>query len=291
MGVSAAYLASLVSDPRINATMTTSDVCKLLVHSPSPTINMSYCDWLQQQGHTTAANGQPSVGHARYFVSHAWQYRFVDVVATILYFHSGLEKSEQQAGVYFWFDVFSVNQFSAPKLSHAWWSTTFLSAIEQFGQTLLVLMPWDKPVLLTRAWCLWEIYATIKTQSTLHVGFPPNEMAAFRRGIETDHMRCIEEMAALDVSQGKAFREEDRAMIMQAIVEHVGVEAMNTLVRTRLLGVILCGACRQAARSGSSITAVTALMDAGADVNTVASLLTPLGVAGASNMAMWCDVM
>lgn len=34
-----------------------------------------------------------------------------------------------------------------------WWTTTFRTAVQRVGRTLLVLAPWNDPIPLTRAWC------------------------------------------------------------------------------------------------------------------------------------------
>ena len=38
----------------------------------------------------------------------------------------------------------------------------FKTAVAAFGHTLLVLAPWQDPVVLTRSWCLWEIYCILE---------------------------------------------------------------------------------------------------------------------------------
>ena len=44
--------------------------------------------------------------------------------------------------IFLWFDLFSNNQHDAPNCDFIWWSTTFKTAIEQFGHTVLILSPW-----------------------------------------------------------------------------------------------------------------------------------------------------
>lgn len=38
-----------------------------------------------------------------------------------------------------------------------WWSGAFRAAIRSFRHVVAVLDPWDGPVALTRAWCLWRV--------------------------------------------------------------------------------------------------------------------------------------
>jgi len=68
-----------------------------------------------------------------------------------------------------WFDLFSNNQHKAIDLDFDYWSTTFQSAIQSFGHTVMVFAPWDDPIPLTRAWCLWELYCTVQTSSRFDI--------------------------------------------------------------------------------------------------------------------------
>jgi hypothetical protein len=69
----------------------------------------------------------------------------------------------KEPSIIIWFDMFSNNQHEAPSLNFEWWSTTFKSAICSFGRTVMVLKPWDRPITLSRAWCLFEIFCTVQT--------------------------------------------------------------------------------------------------------------------------------
>ena len=88
---------------------------------------------------------------ATVFVSHAWRYTFDEVVEALEIFYE--EHSNED--VSFWFDALIVDQWNAPSLPYDWWSGTFLNAIGDIGHTLFLLFPWNNPITLTRAWCLW----------------------------------------------------------------------------------------------------------------------------------------
>ena len=42
----------------------------------------------------------------------------------------------------------------------------------------MIWLPWDKPVTLTRAWCLFELYCTVLTDSRLEVAMSNAAMDA-----------------------------------------------------------------------------------------------------------------
>ena len=58
--------------------------------------------------------GKPNV-----FLSHAWSYRFVDVVNALDSFpHKGQQ-------LFFWFDCFSIDEHATQAMPQDWWSTAF----------------------------------------------------------------------------------------------------------------------------------------------------------------------
>ena len=81
--------------------------------------------------------------------------------------------------VFIWFDLFANNQHLAVELDFNWWCGTFKSAIKQFGHTVMVLSPWIDPIPLTRAWCLFEIYCSVITNSKFEVAMSKNEQESF----------------------------------------------------------------------------------------------------------------
>jgi hypothetical protein len=88
------------------------------------------------------------------FISHSWKYKFSDLIESIeLFFAENSEFDKEKTLI--WIDVFCNDQWNAPNLPFEWWTTTFRSAIKSIGHTCLVLSPWEFPIPLTRAWCLW----------------------------------------------------------------------------------------------------------------------------------------
>ena len=119
--------------------MTTNDVCFGIVKPATEHVKTSYAEMLSN----TTEPGE--VNDATVFVSHAWKYTFVDVVDAL---------SSLSENAYVWFDVFTVNQHASLQVPPDWWFTTFKEAVASIGHTVLILMPWDDPISLTRAWCI-----------------------------------------------------------------------------------------------------------------------------------------
>jgi hypothetical protein len=94
------------------------------------------------------------VGVATHFVSHAWKYRFADVLTALEAHVARLKASADYDGreIYLWFDICTVNEHTGVGSG---WASTFKAAVGAIAHTCLVLSPWDDPVVLTRSWCLW----------------------------------------------------------------------------------------------------------------------------------------
>ncbi len=110
------------------ANLSTLDICKIYIKPKTASLSCSYCEYLQQD--------QPdAVGVAQVFISHAWQYNFLDVVDALQYhFQSSPE-------IILWFDLLSNNQHKAVSFDFHWWTYIFRSAIQSFGHTVMVLAP------------------------------------------------------------------------------------------------------------------------------------------------------
>jgi hypothetical protein len=145
--------------------LTTSQVKRRFIMPETSASKQSLCDQLR-------CGGDPRVQEAQWFVSHAWQYQFLDVVSSLQLFLA----SEPDGGTAtLWFDAFSTSQHDTYARSPLWWQRTFVNAIGRMGRLLMVLTPWTNPVTLTRAWCILELFACCNSRSRFEVAMPPDQ--------------------------------------------------------------------------------------------------------------------
>ena len=69
--------------------------------------------------------------------------------------------------VYFWFDLFTNDQNNVVDKDFDWFCKTFRGSIENIGEVLLVMSPWNDPTPIKRAWCLFEISSTLDMAATV----------------------------------------------------------------------------------------------------------------------------
>eukprot|EP01039_Chlorochromonas_danica_P005010 gene5011-5501_t len=220
---------------------TTAQVCEEYV-KPMTTITsfsnneikkLSYCEMLKRN----IQDRQIAVGIATIFISHAWKFLFLDVVEALRY-HLKEERHEHSNHLddpILWFDLFSNNQHEAPKLDFNWWSSTFKSAIREFGHTILVLSPWQDPIPLTRAWCLFEIYCTADCHCTFSVAMSAQDQQTFLNDIKKGGIAVVKEMMAkVDLARSDSYCLEDKDKIFEVVRRSIGFDALNSIVFSQL---------------------------------------------------------
>ena len=101
---------------------------------------MSFCELLLADPATASHVGRPTV-----FLSHAWLYLFLNVLAALRTFVAGLPPGSPE--VFFWFDTFSMDEHATQVLPQEFWSSTFEEAVRLIGHTVnhMMLSPWDRP--------------------------------------------------------------------------------------------------------------------------------------------------
>lgn len=198
--------------------LTTTDVCENFIKPLTSDAKCSFCEMLEHSNH-------PAVGVATVFISHAWKYRFLDVIEALQYHF------KDSPDIVIWFDLFSNNQHKAISLDFNWWSNTFKTAIAQFGRTVMVLAPWNNPIPLTRAWCLFEIYCTIDTKGQFEIALSKNQQKHFFEDMITyGDLKINEMLATIHVEKSECFKREDKQKIFEVVEKTVGFGSVNAML-------------------------------------------------------------
>eukprot|EP01040_Poterioochromonas_malhamensis_P015490 gene15490-17344_t len=99
--------------------LTTLDVCTNIIKPKTLAAKLSYCEWLIVN-HPVAETVKP----ANVFISHAWLYKFLDVINAL----QDHFKDSLQATIV-WIDIFSVNQHITANNPPEWWNADNLKFI------------------------------------------------------------------------------------------------------------------------------------------------------------------
>jgi hypothetical protein len=104
----------------------------------------------------------------------------------------------------------------------------------------MVLAPWEAPEPLKRAWCLFELYATVVEGKPFSVCFVPAERQKFEAALEEEDLTAFfSAVKNINVEHAQAGKEADKAMILTAVYQmeggpsklnKVAIEAMRDAV-------------------------------------------------------------
>ena len=173
----------------------------------------------------TALMDGAHVAPATAFISHAYDDEFLGAVDAI----AALEAREGTSAFYY-FDLLVVNQHGqGAVVPFEVLQDEFGGSVAAIGRTLLVLK-WDNPVPLKRAWCVFEMGTTLAVRAEMKVIMPPTDVAAFKEALVKDFDSLTYKTCRVDVEKASAREASDLANIKRAIEEGGGFLKTNQLV-------------------------------------------------------------
>ena len=229
LGVRLSYFHEFVlknGGPAEFENLTTDDVMKKFVKPLTKESKLSYCEFLQSTGKVEI------VGTADWFFSHAWKFKFLDVV-------DAMQRSFQNEDPFIWFDVFSVSQHKSEGRSFEWWNTIFLNAVGDIGQVMMMMQPYKNGDLeawftLTRVWCVFELLACELTQSKFEITMTREMHQRLIGGGSMVYEEVIKSLEAIDCENSTAGKEEDRHRVFEVIRKSVGFNDLNAIVKRKV---------------------------------------------------------
>ena len=173
-------------------------------------------------------------------VSHCWASPFEDVLSTMQRYDENTNSVN-----FFFFDVFSMNQHDFADLTGSGQSSeqvrgiydvmleALTKSIRTPNRVLLALTPHYEPKLLTRSWCLYEIYIAWKVGAEVSCGFVPRSEQTVIRSLREGDALIEHMLSRVDAEKSQATVESDRSMIL-GMIRKAGVENFNQFVRAKL---------------------------------------------------------
>eukprot|EP00041_Stephanoeca_diplocostata_P026847 m.731430 g.731430 ORF g.731430 m.731430 type:complete len:685 (-) comp23058_c1_seq3:208-2262(-) len=221
--------------PDTYMTMTTTDVSSALILPLTANIaggskQKSYVNYIKEnstmfQNSVCTAPLQP----ATIFVSHAWQYGFMAASEVMINY-----ATEQSTPQYFWLDLFSNSQHDTSQRPYEWWETVFKTTIGKIGSVLLIMMPWNNPAPLKRAWCLFEIFCSIEENTKLALRLPEGQQDELVSSLSTGDSIVLQHLGEIDAERAESSNEHDRQMIFKLIRDNIGFDGINDKVKEHI---------------------------------------------------------
>mmetsp|Transcript_9676 Transcript_9676/g.25040 ORF Transcript_9676/g.25040 Transcript_9676/m.25040 type:complete len:358 (-) Transcript_9676:58-1131(-) len=211
LGVSLPYMREFARRHGYDADTPSHLVRELVLELTAPTLR-SMAECLVED---RTKGGLPAVGIATLFVSHAHAcsyHRMVDAVEA----HFELHELDL-ARTFVWLDIFSVRQHSVDT------EIGLIGLVEQrIGRVVMVLDPWDKPVCLTRVWCLFELVHSLQPSVELDLTVPAAERARFVNALHQDPGAMQAMLTNFDARNASASGDADREAILMVIAHYFG---------------------------------------------------------------------
>mmetsp|Transcript_386 Transcript_386/g.1061 ORF Transcript_386/g.1061 Transcript_386/m.1061 type:complete len:2458 (+) Transcript_386:127-7500(+) len=192
----------------------------------------AYVEWLPQFG-------PDHVGPANALLSYCWGYKYTDVVSALESWCTAEKRNPKRT--YVWICSLCVNQHdaSAEVKTADFFKREFGERVKAIGTILPLMLPWDEPLYLTRAWCLFELYTAISFEGacTITAIFTPEQEALFREALTSGGYSKVDDTLEKIRSQNAtATMKADEDAIKQTIKETLlgGYQGLDNLVRSHL---------------------------------------------------------
>jgi tetratricopeptide (TPR) repeat protein len=236
--------------------LSTSKVCELL-RPLTATTQLSICQQLFVESRLDAVGPK-----ADWFISHAWKYNFLEVLEAVELFLIKTYGSRDVIGdKVIWFDLFSNSQHNKATYPYTWWREVFASAVGDIGNVCMVMQPWNEPFSLTRAWCVFEVYACVSTNSRFEVAMTQAQKDNFLETMVETRGDCFYDMLGKVNSETSGGRPDDCEKIHRTIREQVpdgfiGLDSMIFRVMEKWMNNVIQETIDAARNAGNTLEEV-----------------------------------
>jgi len=164
-------------------------------------------------------------------VIHAWSCDFASLVAA-------LSDCDSAGSDYFWLDVLAETLSAEEPTPRPvdFWTERLGEDIAATGRAVVVLAPWNGPLVLKRAWCLLELFAADRRGAELHVAMPPGEVDDFDAALCSDLKGISTDLSGVTLSSAACVVQADLEQMLAAAKRLAGgVHSLDQAVQ-RVLG-------------------------------------------------------
>eukprot|EP00746_Dinoflagellata_sp_MGD_P083060 gnl/MRDRNA2_/MRDRNA2_33040_c0_seq1.p1 gnl/MRDRNA2_/MRDRNA2_33040_c0~~gnl/MRDRNA2_/MRDRNA2_33040_c0_seq1.p1 ORF type:complete len:463 (+),score=21.04 gnl/MRDRNA2_/MRDRNA2_33040_c0_seq1:141-1391(+) len=181
------------------------------------------CPYVALFEELTDGKGSPMVGTSSFFVSHSWLQLFSVLLSTIESF-----RRDQGNNIYFWFDCFAINQHMVNKEGEL---DQLSDTVRACGSLLLVANPWNKPLPLTRVWCLYELHTAAKSEVPIKLHISSDEKDAFLKAVDRSYETVVQALMDVKTQNATATVLSDRDMIFKQIENEGGFDKFDETIK------------------------------------------------------------
>ncbi|KAF0693331.1 hypothetical protein As57867_015638, partial [Aphanomyces stellatus] len=208
--------------------ITTKQVCHLFVIPYTEATKLSLVDHIERND----TDGRVYVRRATWFVSHAWNYLFLDVIDALDYYMDENDMTNEKDSAGLWMCLFNNNQHDIKDkvLPFQHWFMTFKTALTSIGNVVMVFSPWNNPTTLTRTWCVFEVFVAIECNARFEVAMGKTAKSMFLEHVENDNAIMGKLVAEINSASSSTRIPSDRDHIFELIKQGPGFQKLDRMV-------------------------------------------------------------
>ncbi len=215
--------------------MTTAEVVEDIIKPITKLFKCSFVHFLSNTngksppdiGFSPGRFSKSSYGPGNIYISHAWDYKFEDLVNSLEGAEDSQNKSKDSGMLsmlldrrqqnYYWIDVFCMNQWkpicTATKCpSMNWFRNSLPNLIKHIGTFCLIMVPWNEPIVLHRLWCLYEMAACYMVSVNINVRLSKNRHRMFIAMMREHYEECYRVIGTFEVNALESTAKSDPAI-------------------------------------------------------------------------------
>lgn len=192
--------------------LSTKQVCVKCIEEKCQITNLS----ISQQLQNSSYGAKQYVGKPKWFISHSWSNLFLETVEAIIATFVKLYGQDAR-DIVVWIDIFSFFQGGNENVPFEYLNSTLIKNICDIENMMMVMIPWDKPLSLTRAWCLYEAFACFSTGSTFELALTRSDYDRFTESLQKNHNYFYDMFTSIHSMKSDSGKQSDKQLIHHAI--------------------------------------------------------------------------
>lgn len=215
-----------------NAAWTTKDVVDRAIRPVTMTLACAYYELLLPQ---TGCIGKPDL-----MVSHVWSQPFQLFVDTVgRYAHAFMDTHGRWPYVLVDFVCLNQHRLEFGCTATAVKRRELMDLLDEMllasGALLVCIHPWDRPLVFTRVWCIFEMARCLHWKLPVVMTLPDHDVRALRQRFGRHRQGCCDDLMnvlqTIDVRNATASVPTDRTAILKHIQRTTGLQSVNHCVR------------------------------------------------------------
>jgi len=235
-GVTLRFLQEFCQENNIDSRMSCADICKGYIMKQTNR-NGIHSPLVVMIGERKDSSGKPYVGTPTQFLSYTWSHP-ISVVLGVL---EKFEHDNPGKDHFFFIDMFCLDQhvmIAHSRMDQSDFQRKLVATLQNCiripNHVLVCLHPFHEPLVLSRSWCLFELFTAMGLEAKISMCFSKEDAESFFDALDEQRFDAKSMVMKIHASTCEATDPRDKEMILNEI-NKVGVRNYNRVVRNLVL--------------------------------------------------------